>query len=306
MEFRNTGSVLQAEVGKEIFDGAAIVVKLGGGSKQREALLSLGFEIAKGNYLVLTHQHLQDRLKFQFETQEKDGWFKQVTDAAVWTWVNPDAASNIQYGKASAYRSKSDSQSFGMEEYVKTSGTLIELFEKEMRVAGMNKEGFNATFGIQNFDIKLGDYSMFKGTSLENVQLFKGTTLSVGAGAERRTDDFLNAPKSKVYPTANIGIQHAIDDSNRFSIGVSGSSTDVRGTVGYSHRLDNGLNLNVHGYVSHGLHGSPDSHGGMVSISGNFDLGSKTPTVKRKPANPEPSAAQSSQAPELPGYYKSM
>jgi hypothetical protein len=146
VEFRNTGAIVEAEAGKEIFKDSAVVVKLGVGSSHREFLTSLGFKYGEDNYLVLTHDELRSRLEYQFETQSKTGWFKQVTNAVTWTWVNPDLGSRIRYGKISAYQSKSDSVSFGDEEFTQETPELYELFSKEMRVAGMKKQGFEGVF----------------------------------------------------------------------------------------------------------------------------------------------------------------
>jgi len=224
IEFRNTGAIVEGEIGKEIFSNGAVVVKLGAGAKHREFLTSLGFKSAQNNYWVLTHDELHNKLEHQFDTQSKTGWFKQVTSAATWTWVNTDLDSRIKFGKASLYQSTSDSVSYGNEEYSIETPKLYELFTKEMRVAGMKKTGIEGTFGYK---------------------INESTTMSFGVGAESLKLDLAVPTQAKTSVTGKVAVQHLIDEKSRIDASLATSSTENRLTLGYTQRFVNGLNASV-------------------------------------------------------------
>lgn len=252
VEFRNTGAILEGEIGKEIFKDSALVVKLGAGAKHREFLTSVGFKAGENNYWVLTHDQLSNKLEHQFDTQSQEGWFKQVTNAVTWTWVNPDLDSKIKYGKVSAYQSKSDSKSYGDEEFSKDTPTMYELFAKEMRVAGMKKSGIEGTFGYQLTD---------------------KATVSLGVGGETTQFDLTVPEPSRTSLTGKIAVQYKLDERSTVGASLATSSTENRLSLGYSQRFVNGLNANVQGYMSNPVGGGGvPSHGVMLSLSGNFNL----------------------------------
>lgn len=293
VEFRNTGAIVEGEVGKEIFKNGAMVVKLGAGAKHREFLTSLGFKSGENNYWVLTHDELHNQLEHQFDTQSKTGWFKQVTDAVTWTWVNPDLDSRIKFGKVSAYQSKSDSVSYGDEEFSRETPELYELFAKEMRVAGMKKAGVEGTFGYKITD---------------------ATTMSLGLGAESAKFDFLVPEDAKTSLTGKIAFQHKLDEKTQLVASLATSSTENRLSLGYSQRFVNGLNASVQGYVSDPVGGMGKTTSGvMFNISGKFNLDGmgniKSANTRRSEPNMKHSAVAESRPPvatERPGYMKPM
>jgi len=224
IQFRNTGAILEGEIGKEIFDGSAMVVKLGAGAKHREFLTSVGFKAGENNYWVLTHDQLSNKLEHQFDTQNQEGWFKQVTNAVAWTWINPNLDSKIKYGKVSAYQSTSESKSYGDEEFSKETPTMYELFAKEMRVAGMKKSGIEGTFGYQLTD---------------------KTTVSLGVGAETTQFDLTIPEPAKTSATGKLALQYQLDQRSTIGASIATSGTENRLSLGYSQRFVNGLNASI-------------------------------------------------------------
>ncbi len=295
VEFRNTGAIAQGEVGKEIFSNAAVVVKVEAGSKHRGFLTSLGFKISENNYLVLSHQELSELLKFQFTTQTQEGWLSQVTDAAVWTWVNPNMESRLQYGKVSIYQTESQSKSFGNEKLTMETSSMYELFQKEMRVAGQKNQGAEASFGIA-IDLK--------------------TTLSLGAGVQNMRDKTFLDRGSKTTGTAQIGLKRDLADGKILSLGISGSGNETRYTVGFDKKAENGLSYGVQAFKSAGKNGQVDTAGIQFRVSGNMNIdgfnpsgsvATKTP-IKYAAASPDKNPSVivpvSENEKSLPSYYQ--
>jgi hypothetical protein len=261
IEFRNTGAIGQFEVGKELFENFAIVARVEGGSKHQGMLLSMGFQVAENNYLVLTHQKLRELLNFQFTSQEQSGWLSQVTTAASWTWVNPKKDDLFQYGKASVYKTDSDSRSFGMEQYSTETTALYELFQKEMRVAGASIQGAEASTG---------------------VRVSEKVTLHAGIGTQNRKDNTLVDTGSKSSPTAKLGLEYKVNPNMSAIVGVAGSSFETRTSVGIMGRTEGGLNVGVSAYQSNPKDaGQKTSNGVMFQISGNFNLDGFNPGGKQ-------------------------
>ncbi len=293
IEFRNTGAIGQFEVGKELFENFAIVARVEGGSKHQGMLLSMGFQVAENNYLVLTHQKLRELLSFQFTSQEQSGWLSQVTTAASWTWVNPKKDDLFQYGKASVYKTDSDSRSFGMEQYSTETTALYELFQKEMRVAGVSIQGAEASTGVR---------------ASEKV------TLHGGIGTQNRKDNTLVDTGSKSSPTAKLGLEYKVNPNMSIIGGVAGSSFETRTSVGIMGRTEGGLNVGVQAYHSNPKDsGQKTSTGVMFQLSGNFNLDGFNPggkqTSKSTPARASvspiaaPTVSDTTQKPE---YYSQL
>lgn len=153
---------------------------------------------------------------------------------AEYTWVNPDVESRLSHAKVSVAHIKSGSKTLGVATNAIETPTTFELWEKELRVAGV---------------------TITKAETQAGIRLGSQTILTGGIGAETRTDDTKVDTPSRTTPTAKVGIVTELDSGIKIGAGIQASNTETRLTMGAEASYSNGFSIGAQAYTSRGRNG---------------------------------------------------
>lgn len=204
------GMIIRAGVTSELGSSGAVSVDIRVGSKEREILTQLGFEVANGMMVKVSFAHLEQFMQFAFSDETLSHTMKQDT---LGLSLRIPGNEVFRFFELSGYVIHAGSHDFADKYYTIDLGTAEELWSLRRRAAGSNTVGVAAST-----QIALTEDGRF--------------TLDLSVGAERVQYLTLDHSAAQVSPTGGARLSFPVTENINGHVQVRGSRGMFRGEIG--------------------------------------------------------------------------